>query len=95
VFSEYVRCGPRRYLATLPSMLGYPTEATAAAVTVPTLLVRGSKDPICRRPWARRLAAVLAVGRLVEIPGAHHNAQHSHPRATAAAILHAEPRPRA
>jgi pimeloyl-ACP methyl ester carboxylesterase len=91
VFSEYLRCGPRRYLATLPSMLGYPTEAAAAAVLVPTLLVRGSKDPICRRPWARRLVAALPVGRLVEIPGAHHNAQHSHPRATASAILHAGP----
>jgi pimeloyl-ACP methyl ester carboxylesterase len=92
VFSEYLRCGPRRYLATLPSMLAYDTDAAVAAVTVPTLLVRGAHDPICRRPWARRLAASLAVGRLVEIPGAVHNAQATHPRATASAILSAEPR---
>lgn len=94
VFSEYLRCGPRRYLATLPSMLHYDTDAGVAAVTVPTLLVRGANDPICRRPWARRLAARLAVGRLVEIPGAVHNAQHSRPRATASAILTADLRPR-
>jgi len=91
VFSEYLRCGPRRYLATLPSMLAYDTDAAAAAVTVPTLLLRGAKDPICRRPWARRLAATLAVGRLVEVPGAHHNANSTHPRAVASAILTAGP----
>jgi pimeloyl-ACP methyl ester carboxylesterase len=94
VFSEYLRCGPRRYLATLPSMLHYDTDAGVAAVTVPTLLIRGANDPIFRRPWARRLAAALAVGRLVEIPGAVHNAHHSRPRATADAILSAELLPR-
>jgi pimeloyl-ACP methyl ester carboxylesterase len=87
VFSEYLKCGPRRYLATLPSMLAYDTDAAAAAVTVPTMLIRGARDPICRRPWARRLAARLAVGGLVEVPGAHHNAQSTHPRAVASAIL--------
>jgi pimeloyl-ACP methyl ester carboxylesterase len=95
VFSEYLKCGPRRYLATLPSMLAYDTEGAAAAVTVPTLVIRGGKDPICRRPWARRLAARLAVGALVEIPAGHHNAHSSRPRAVASAILSAEPRPRA
>ena len=90
VFSEYLRCGPRRYLATLPSMLGYDTDAAVAAVTVPTMLVRGAKDPICRRPWARELAARLAVGGLVEIPGGHHNSQSTHPRAVASAILDAD-----
>ncbi|GAA4751753.1 alpha/beta fold hydrolase [Amnibacterium soli] len=94
VFSEYLKCGPRRYLATLPSMLAYDTEAAAAALTVPALLIRGEKDPICRRPWARRLAARLAVGRLVEIPGGHHNAHSTHPRATASAILTAPLRTR-
>lgn len=94
VLREYVRCGPRRYLATLPSMLHYDTEAAAAAVTVPTLLIRGSRDPICRRPWARRLASRLAIGGLVEVPGAVHNAQWTHPRATASAILTAPLEPR-
>lgn len=87
VFSEYLKCGPRRYLATLPSMLEYDTDAAAAAIPVPTMLLRGANDPICRRPWARRLAARLAVGDLVEVPRAVHNAQHTHPRAVASAIL--------
>jgi pimeloyl-ACP methyl ester carboxylesterase len=94
VFSEYLKCGPRRYFATLPSMLAYDTDAAAARVRVPTMILRGSRDPICRRPWARRLAASLAVGGLIEVPGAHHNANSSHPRAVASAILHAELRPR-
>lgn len=92
VFSEYLKCGPRRYLATLPSMLAYDTDAAASAVTVPTMLIRGAKDPICRRPWARRLAARLAEGGLIEIPGGHHNAHSTHPRAVASAILSAGPR---
>jgi pimeloyl-ACP methyl ester carboxylesterase len=79
----------------MPSMLDYDTDAAADAVSVPTMLVRGARDPIFRRPWARRLAARLAVGGLIEIPGAHHNAMSSHPRAVASAILHAELRPRA
>jgi pimeloyl-ACP methyl ester carboxylesterase len=94
VFSEYVRCGPRRYLATLPSMLAYDTDAAAEAVRVPTMILRGSRDPICRRPWARRLAARLAVGALIEVPGGHHNVNSTHPRAVASAVLHADLRPR-
>ena len=46
VFADYLRCGPRRYLATLPSMLDYDTEGAVAALAVPTLLVRGARDPI-------------------------------------------------
>jgi pimeloyl-ACP methyl ester carboxylesterase len=95
VLSEYLKCGPRRYLATLPSMLAYDTDGAAAAVTVPTMLIRGEKDPICRRPWARRLAARLAVGGLIEIPGGHHNCHTTHPRAVASAILTAVLEPRA
>jgi pimeloyl-ACP methyl ester carboxylesterase len=91
VFSKYLQCGPRRYLATMPSMLDYGTEAVVARLTVPVLVIRGGRDPIARRPWARRVAAAAAVGRLVEVPGARHVVMHSHPRATAAAVLQAGP----
>jgi pimeloyl-ACP methyl ester carboxylesterase len=94
VFSQYLRCGPRRYIATLPSMLAYDTERAVATVAMPTLLLRGARDPICRRPWARRLAGRVAVGALVEVPGAVHNVQHTHPRAVASAILTAPLRAR-
>jgi pimeloyl-ACP methyl ester carboxylesterase len=91
VFGEYLRCGPRRYLATMPSMLAYDTDAAAAAVRVPTMILRGAHDPICRRPWARRLTARLADGALIEVPGAHHNVNSTHPRAVASAVLSAPP----
>jgi pimeloyl-ACP methyl ester carboxylesterase len=93
VFTEYLRCGPRRYLATLPSMLDYDTLGAAAGITVPTLVLRGTKDPISRLPFARQVAAALPTGRLVEVPGGHHNIQHTHPRAVASAILTAGPHP--
>jgi pimeloyl-ACP methyl ester carboxylesterase len=92
VLSEYVKCGPRRYLATLPSMLAYDTIGAAARTTVPTLVLRGAKDPICRRPFARRIVEVLPTGRLVEVPGGHHVVQYTHPRAVASAVLTAGPR---
>ena len=89
VLSQHLRCGPRRYLATLPSMLAFDTDAAVAAVRVPTVLLRGSRDPIRRRRWARRLAARLDAGGLVEVPGVGHDLHHSRPRATASAILRA------
>lgn len=87
VLSEYAKSGPRRYLATLPSMLEHPTEAVARTVRVPALVLRGSRDPICRLPWARRLAAALPQGRLVQVPRARHVVMHTHPRAVASAVL--------
>jgi pimeloyl-ACP methyl ester carboxylesterase len=91
VLTQYLQCGPRRYLATLPSMLDYDTLGAAALVEVPALVLRGGSDPICRRPFARQIAAALPAGRLVEVPGGHHNVQHTHPRAVASAVLTAVP----
>jgi len=87
VLSEYAKSGPRRYLATLPSMLEHPTEAVARRVRAPALVLRGADDPICRLPWARRLTAALPQGRLVQVPGGRHVVMHTRPRAVASAVL--------
>ncbi|RWZ59187.1 alpha/beta hydrolase [Labedella populi] len=72
VIRDYLRCGPRWYLKTLPAMLAYPTIERAAEVAAPTIVVRGSRDPIAGTEWVRRLAASLPDGRVVTLPGAHH-----------------------
>ncbi|MEE6389903.1 alpha/beta hydrolase [Microbacterium paraoxydans] len=87
VFTDYLRCGVRWYLRQVRHMLAFPLEERIAALTMPVLVVRGSDDPIAGRAWCRRLRDAAAVSRLVEIPGHHHVAQQSAPRAVASAIL--------
>ncbi|MHC2999123.1 alpha/beta fold hydrolase [Microbacterium sp. HJ5] len=87
VFTDYLRCGPRWYLAQLRHMLAYRIEDRAAALTRPLLVVRGSRDPIAGMEWCRLLRDRADDGSLVVIPGGHHVAQQSRPRAVAAAIL--------
>lgn len=86
VFTDYARTGPRRYLATVPSMLDYDLEAAAASIAVPAVVVRGTRDPIARHGWAARVASLLPAGRLVEVPGAPHVVMWSRPDAVAEAI---------
>jgi pimeloyl-ACP methyl ester carboxylesterase len=77
---EYARWGPRRLLRAARSMLRHPVAERLARVGSPAVVVRGEHDPICGRPWAR-LAAGVARGRLVEVPGAAHAVHWSHPGA--------------
>jgi pimeloyl-ACP methyl ester carboxylesterase len=72
VVRDYLRCGLRWYLKTLPTMLAYSTIERAAAVDTPTIVVRGAGDPIAGADWTRRLAATLPDARVVTLPGAHH-----------------------
>lgn len=87
VFSDYVRCGIRWYLTQLGNMLRYPIEDRVGSLARPLLIVRGARDPIAGLDWCRRLRDRAMDADLVLIPGQHHVAQHSAPRAVAAAIL--------
>lgn len=87
VFSDYLRCGPRWYLAQLRHMLTYPLEERVPLLAHPLLIIRGGRDPIAGLEWCRMLRDRAERGRLALIPGRHHVAQHGAPRAVAAAIL--------
>ncbi|MBS0024904.1 alpha/beta fold hydrolase [Microbacterium paraoxydans] len=87
VFTDYLRCGVRWYLRQARHMMAYPIERRAAGLAVPLLVMRGGADPVAGRGWCRRLRDAAPVARLVEIPGHHHVAQQSSPRAVASAIL--------
>ena len=80
---EWLRCGPRRYLATVPSMLAYPLEERLPDVDVPTLVVRGEHDPVAPRDYVERLAGLASDGRGVEVAGAGHIAMHRRPAVVA------------
>ncbi|MFF1831620.1 alpha/beta fold hydrolase [Paenarthrobacter sp. NPDC058040] len=86
VVSDYLRCGPRWYLTELPVMMGYPTEKRLANVDVPVLILRGSRDHVAGPEWSLRLSRAVADGRLAEIPGVGHVAQHMRPKEVANAI---------
>lgn len=75
---EYARWGPRRILRAARSMLAHPAAERYAELPVPTVVVRGERDPICGAAWARLVGAVSR-GDLVVVPGAAHAVHWSHP----------------
>ncbi|WP_369961965.1 alpha/beta fold hydrolase [Leifsonia sp. EB34] len=83
VFTDYVRCGSRWYLAVLPSMLAYRVEDDLPALAVPVTVVRGARDPIARAEWSRAITSLAVSGRFVEVPGAPHVVMLSHAREVA------------
>ena len=84
--TDYARCGPRRYLATVRHGLRDRIEENARQVTGPVTVLRGALDPVCPREWAQHLAAALPDGNAEEVPGAGHAVHHSHPAAVAAVV---------
>jgi pimeloyl-ACP methyl ester carboxylesterase len=88
VFSDYFKTGLRWYLTQLPVMLGYPLEARVCGVAQPVLVLRGSRDPIARRPWCEFLASQAQHGTIVDVLGRGHVVQDTAPEAVAQAIVH-------
>lgn len=87
---DYLRCGPRRYLAALPSMLLYRIEERAPRLRAPTLVVRGARDPVTPAEWADRMAGVIPGAGRLDVPGASHVVQHSAAPVAAAIVSHLE-----
>ncbi|WP_027930077.1 alpha/beta fold hydrolase [Amycolatopsis thermoflava] len=83
---DYLVCGPRRLVATARHLRDDPVEAKLPHVTTPAVVVRGSRDPIASRAWARQMAARLPAGRYVEVPGHAHALNHSAPVEVAALV---------
>jgi 2-hydroxy-6-oxonona-2,4-dienedioate hydrolase len=69
---EYRSCGIRRLTKTFRYALQDPIEKKLPRVHVPTLVVRGSRDPIVPQRWAEEATRLLPMGRLVVIPDAPH-----------------------
>jgi pimeloyl-ACP methyl ester carboxylesterase len=78
VLRDYFRMGPRRMLATARSALADEPERRLPTISAPVLVVRGERDALTTREWARRCAALAPRGAFVEIAGAAHAAHVSH-----------------
>src|SRR5699024_8982229 len=76
---DYRTAGLRRVLKTFHYSLVHSVEDRLEKIDIPVLVVRGSRDPICRHSWAEEVAQRLPQGRLVVIPGIHHTLVFTHP----------------
>lgn len=77
------RCGVRRAFATLDVALADEIEAVLPRVAAPALVVRGERDPLVSRRWAREVAHLLPEARAVEIVGGAHAVNFGRPRLVA------------
>jgi 2-hydroxy-6-oxonona-2,4-dienedioate hydrolase len=63
-----------------------PLEEKLPEVRIPTLIVRGERDPLVPQAWAEELTALLPKGELAVIPGATHGLNRRSPEALAEAM---------
>jgi pimeloyl-ACP methyl ester carboxylesterase len=66
-----------RYLRTLQYMLADRIEDRLPLCDVPTLVVRGERDPIVPREWAQQITDLLPDAKLIEIPRTPHIVQYN------------------
>ena len=78
--------GLARVAATFRSVLDDAIESKLPGVAQPTLVIRGSQDPLVPRPWAQEVVRLLPRSRLVEIPGGAHVVNFTRPQDVARAI---------
>ena len=83
MLTDWFRAGPRRYFATVPSMVEYPLEDRLARITVPVVLVRGEHDPVTPLDYLHHLAVLTPDATVVEVPGAGHMAMYCRPELVA------------
>ncbi|HEX2252239.1 MAG TPA: alpha/beta hydrolase [Thermoanaerobaculia bacterium] len=70
--ADLLRVGLLRGARAFRAALADRVEESLPRVPVPTLVVRGSRDPITPHRWAEQAARLLPRGRLVEIPDGGH-----------------------
>jgi pimeloyl-ACP methyl ester carboxylesterase len=63
--------GPHRVAGTLAHALRDPIEDKLPLVKVPTLVTRGSREPIVPMAWAQAASRLLPLGELAVVPGPH------------------------
>jgi 2-hydroxy-6-oxonona-2,4-dienedioate hydrolase len=74
---DYLRLGPRSFLAEVRSMLAHRIECRIPR-EVPTWIVRGERDRIAPHPWAARLARIAGTP-LATIPRCAHAVNYGAP----------------
>jgi len=87
VVRDYVRAGPRRILFTLRDAIADRIEDKLPRVSMPTLFVRGARDPIVSARWIAFLAAQTRGASTVTLDLAAHAVNFSDAEGFAAAVI--------
>lgn len=80
LITEYLAAGFRRTIRTTQYALDDPMREELCHLHVPTLVVRGSRDPICSQRWAEEVAALVPKSQFAVIQGAAHAVNYNSPR---------------
>ena len=83
---DYLRFGPRRFLATSRHALRDAVEQKLPLVEAPALVVRGTRDAIVSQEWAEEAARLLPRGELATVPGRAHAVNYNAPLALATLV---------
>lgn len=83
---DFLAAGGLRSWKTFQSLLRDRIEAKLPDVEAPTLVVRGSRDPLVTQRWAKEAAGLLPNGRLRILRGAPHAINYTAPARLARAI---------
>ncbi|MDQ3512330.1 MAG: alpha/beta hydrolase [Chloroflexota bacterium] len=84
---DFLVAGPGRVMRTLQSAIDDPFFERLGHLPMPTLVVRGERDPVSPRAWSKRVVAALPRGTYAEVPGAPHAVNFARPDAYAALVL--------
>jgi 2-hydroxy-6-oxonona-2,4-dienedioate hydrolase len=68
---DHGEAGPRRLLDTVREAVADRPEDRAPAITAPTLVVRGTRDPLVSTGWASDLAGAVPDAELAVLPARH------------------------
>jgi pimeloyl-ACP methyl ester carboxylesterase len=82
----WIACGARRYIETFGYVLTDPVERKLPHVPVPTVVVRGARDPVVPREWAAEVTRILPRARLEEVPSVGHTVNWSAPERLAGIV---------
>jgi pimeloyl-ACP methyl ester carboxylesterase len=84
--TDYAKAGLGRALQTMRVLICDHIEDKLPHITVPTLVVRGSRDPVVPQSWAAEMAELLPQGRLLVLEGGTHTLNYTDPERFAAAV---------
>jgi len=68
---EYLRAGPQ-LVRKIRATVAHRPEDLYPRITVPALVLRGTRDPVCPSVWTRAVAEAIPQAELAEIPGCGH-----------------------
>lgn len=74
VIGDYLRSGPVWTLRTARLMVEYKIEDVLPQVAAPTLIIRGSRDPIAPQKWVDEIVRLMPNAQALRIEGAAHAA---------------------